>query len=129
MVIDSLRLGVKAPGLYYTIMKYNPQQELTQNELNCLDEKDFFEYLDSKAKYLKQFTRPLDTYHAKTFAALSNGGDLSTEELKTAKEIGKVGDEFRSKEISEAAQRLGGDPKYKDPEIKNIKTHRSQWFD
>ena len=40
-------------------MKYNPEQELTDKELNCLDEKDFFEYLDSKAQYLKQYTRPL----------------------------------------------------------------------
>ena len=111
------------------MVKYNPDAELTQNELNSLDEKDFFEYLDSKAKYLKQFTRPLDTYHTKTFAALSNGGELSTEELKKAKDIGKAGDEFRSKEIAEAAERLGGDPKYKDSGIKNIKTNRNQWFD
>jgi hypothetical protein len=110
-------------------MKYNPNQELTQNELNCLDEKDFFEYLDTKTQYLKQFTRPLDTYHAKTFAALSNGGNLSTDELKTAKEIGRIGDEQKWDEIQKAAERLGGDPKYKDPGIKNIKTHRSQWFD
>jgi hypothetical protein len=109
-------------------MKYNPNQELTQNELNCLDEKDFFEYLDTKTQYLKQFTRPLDTYHAKTFAALSNGGNLSTDELKTAKEIGRIGDEQKWDEIQKAAERLGGDPKYKDPGIKNIKTHRSQWF-
>lgn len=110
-------------------MKYNPEQELTPNELNCLDEKEFFEYLDSRAQYLKQFTRPLDTYHAKTFAALTNGGELSTEELRTAKEIGRIGDDAKYNAISEAAEKLGGDPKYKDEGIKNIKTHRSQWFD
>jgi hypothetical protein len=110
-------------------MIYNPNEELTQNELNCLDEKEFFEYIDSKAKYLKQFTRPLDTYHAKTFAALTNGGELSTQELKTAKEIGRIGDDAKYNAISEAAEKLGGDPKYKDEGIKNIKTHRSQWFD
>jgi len=110
-------------------MKYNPENELTQNELNCLNEKDFFEYLDSKAQYLKQFTRPLDTYHAKTFAALTNGGELSTQELKTAKEIGRVGDDAKYNAIAEAAEKLGGDPKYKDEGIKNVKTHRSQWFD
>lgn len=111
------------------MVKYNPDAELTQNELNALDEKDFFEYLDSKAKYLKQFTRPLDTYHAKTFAALANGGNLSSEELKTAKEIGRIGDEAKYSAIAEATEKLGGDPKFKDPEIKNVKTHRSQWFD
>ena len=110
-------------------MKYNPESELTPNELNSLDEKDFFEYIDSKAQYLIQFTRPLDTYHAKTFAALTNGGELSTQELKTAKEIGRVGDDAKYNAISEAAEKLGGDPKYKDEGIKNIKTHRSQWFD
>lgn len=110
-------------------MKYNPESELTQNELNCLNEKDFFEYLDSKTKYLKQFTRPLDTYHAKTFAALANGGELSTEELKTAKEIGRIGDDAKYNSIAEAAEKLGGDPKYKDEGIKNIKNNRNQWFD
>jgi|APGre2960657444_1045066.scaffolds.fasta_scaffold93480_2 hypothetical protein len=109
--------------------KYNPDAELTETELNALDEKDFFEYLDSKAKYLKQFTRPLDTYHAKTFAALANGGNLSTEELQTAKEIGRIGDEAKHNAIAEATEKLGGDPKYKDEGIKNVKTHRSQWFD
>ena len=110
-------------------MKYNPENELTEAEISKLDEDDFFEYIDSKAKYLKQFTRPLDTYHAKTFAALANGGELSTKELKTAKEIGREGDEAKWQEIQKMAEKLGGDPKYKDPGIKNVKTHRSQWFD
>ena len=111
------------------MVKYNPDAELTQNDLNALDEKDFFEYLDLKTTYLKQFTRPLDTYHAKTFAALANGGNLSSDELKTAKEIGRIGDDAKYNAISEATEKLGGDPKYKDDGIKNIKTHRSQWFD
>lgn len=109
-------------------MKYNPESELPDSELNCLNELDFFDYLDSKTKYLKQFTRPLDTYHAKTFAALANGGELSTDELKTAKEIGRIGDDIKHTEIAEAAKRLGGDPKFKDEGIKNIKTNRNQWF-
>lgn len=111
------------------MIQYNPESELTQNELNALDEKQFFEYLDSKTNYLKQFTRPLDTYHAKTFAALANGGNLSTEELKTAKEIGKIGDDAKYSAIAETTEKLGGDPKFKDKGIKNVKTHRSQWFD
>lgn len=111
------------------MIQYDPTKELTANELNALDEKEFFEYLDARAKHLKQFTRPLDTYHAKTFAALANGGNLSSDELKTAKEIGRIGDEAKYNAISEATERLGGDPKYKDKGIKNVKTHRSQWFD
>jgi hypothetical protein len=31
--------------------------------------------------------------------------------------------------IAEAVSNLGGDPKLKDPGIKNIKTNRNQWFD
>jgi hypothetical protein len=31
--------------------------------------------------------------------------------------------------IAEAVSSLGGDPKLKDPGIKNIKTNRNQWFD
>lgn len=107
-------------------MKYNPEQELTQNELNCLSEADFFEYLDTKAKYLKQFTRPLDTYHAKTFAALSNGGNLSTDELKTAKDIGRIGDEHKWNEIQKSAEKLGGNPLHNDEKLK-VKKHRNQW--
>ena len=68
---NSLWLGVKTPGLYYTIMKYNPQQELTQNELNCLDEADFFEYLDSKAEYLKTKSKPLSAHLVKNYAYMT----------------------------------------------------------
>lgn len=110
-------------------MTYNPNQELTPNELNELNEDEFFAYIDAKSKHLKQFTRPLDTYHAKTFAALANGGNLTTEELDTAKRIGKIGDEAKRDEIEKVAERLGGDPKLKDDGIKNIKTNRTQWFE
>lgn len=109
-------------------MKYDPQNELTDAELASLDENNFFEYLDSKAKYLKQFTRPLDTYHTKQFLAATKGGEVTEEELKRAKEIGKVGDEAKMEEIINAEVKLGGNPKFKDDTIK-VKTHRSQWFD
>jgi hypothetical protein len=68
---NSLWLGVKTPSHYYTIMKYNPQQELTQNELNCLDEADFFEYLDSKAEYLKTKSKPLSAHLVKNYAYMT----------------------------------------------------------
>ena len=32
------------------MITYNPNEELTTNELNALDEKDFFEYLDFASK-------------------------------------------------------------------------------
>lgn len=109
-------------------MKYDPMNELTDDDLVSLDENTFFEYLDSKAKYLKQFTQPLDTYHTKQFLAATKGGEVTAEELKRAKEIGKAGDEAKIDEIINAEIKLGGNPKFKDSTIK-VKTHRSQWFD
>ena len=113
-------------------MKFDPQNELTESELNELGEKDFdafLAYLDDKAAYLKQFTRPLGTYQTKNFAALTKGSELSDEELKRAKEIGKQGDDYRAEKIAEAAAKIGVDPKFTDEGIKNIKTNRKQWFD
>lgn len=108
-------------------MKYDPTNELTDDELVSLDENSFFEYLDAKAKYLKQFTQPLDTYHTKQFLAATKGGEVTAEELKMAKQIGKAGDEAKMEEIINAEIKLGGNPKFKDDTIK-VKTHRSQWF-
>jgi hypothetical protein len=110
-------------------MKYNPNNELTDEQLKGLSETEFFEYLDSKAAHLKQFTQPLGQYHTKQFASLTKGGELTTKELRRAKEIGKEGDDMRNKSIKEAAKDLGDDPKFRDKGIKNIKTNRSQWFD
>ena len=110
-------------------MIYNPNNELTDEQMNGLSEADFFQYLDTKAAYLKQFSAPIGQYHAKQFAALTKGEALTTEELKRAKELGKIGDDERANRIAEAAARKGGDPKYKDAGIKNVKTNRTQWFD
>lgn len=112
-------------------MKFDPQNELTEAQLNELGEKDFdafLLYLDDKAAYLKQFTRPLGTYQTKNFAALTKGSELTDDELKRAKEIGKQGDDYRAEKIAEAASKIGVDPKYTDEGIKNIKTNRKQWF-
>lgn len=110
-------------------MIYDPNNELTDTELSALSETEFFEYLDTKAKYLKQFTRPLGSYETKHFAAWTKGDSLSTDELKKAKELGKKGDIAYNESIRNAAEKLGGDPKFKDAGIKNIKTNRTQWFD
>jgi hypothetical protein len=111
------------------MITYNPNNELTDEQLEKLSEDDFFSYLDQKAAHLKQFTRPLGSYETKHFAAWTKGDSLTTEELKKAKEIGKIGDEEKARKIAEAASRKGGDPKFKDAGIKNIKTNRTQWFD
>ena len=110
-------------------MIYNPNNELTDEQMKELSEADFFEYLDTKAAYLKKFSAPIGLYHEKQFATLTKGEALTTEELKRAKELGKIGDDEKARRIAEAAARKGGDPKFKDAGIKNVKTNRTQWFD
>jgi hypothetical protein len=111
---------------------FNPENELTAEQLDELANENFdsfLQYLDEKAAYLKQFTRPLGTYQTKNFAALTKGTELTDTELKRAKEIGKQGDDYRAEKIAEAATKIGVDPKFTDEGIKNIKTNRKQWFD
>lgn len=114
-------------------MKYDPNNELTEEQMEALSQDEFFEYLDTKAEYLKQFTKPLSSYHTKRYASIAaaiSGKQLTHDEFKTATKIGK---ENEQKAADEIADRLGeyekNDPKYRDEGIKNIKTHRSQWFD
>ena len=116
-------------------MKYDPENELTEMELDELGKANFdafLAYLDEKAAYLKQFTRPLESYHTKRFVAASaamQGTHVTSEQLEAAKKIGRENFNKRMETESKASEKLGGDPKYKDPGIKNFKTHRSQWFD
>jgi hypothetical protein len=113
-------------------MKYNPNEELTDEQLKELSEDDFFEYIDSKAAHLKQFTRPLESYHTKRFAVVGaaiEGRYVTNNELESAKKIGRENFNARMEREANVSEQLGGDPKYKDAGIKNIKTHRSQWFD
>jgi hypothetical protein len=74
------------------MIHYDPTKELTANELNTLDEKDFFAYLDARAKHLKQFTKPLSEHHTKHYSAMGaaiSGNEFTEEHYKTAKEIAK----------------------------------------
>jgi hypothetical protein len=113
-------------------MKYNPENELTDEQVTALPEDQFFEYIDSKAAYLKQFTRPLESYHTKRFVGIGaaiEGREVSNKELEAAKKIGKDNFNKRMEREAKAAEQLGGDPKYRDLGIKHFKTNRSQWFD
>lgn len=90
-------------------MKYDPNNELTDEQMNKLSEDDFFEYLDSKAKYLSQFTKPLGEYHTKRFAVMNaamEGRHLTEEEYQTAKKIGKEGDMINQKRIVDKIKKL-----------------------
>ena len=76
-------------------MKYDHENPLNEAELEALGNENFdsfLAYLDSKAEYLKQFTKPLSSYHTKRFASLSSaqqGKSITEEELKKANDIGR----------------------------------------
>ena len=118
------------------MVKFDPNNELSDKELDTLAEKDFdmfLDYLDQKSEYLKQFTKPLSSYHTKRFASITaatQGKQLTDEELKRAGEIGKKNENEAFERIKERFDEMEKDnPKYKDEGIKNIKTNRKQWFD
>jgi len=100
--------------------------ELSEEELKSLSEDEFFAYLDRKAAYLKQFTVPLGEYHTKQFLSQTVGEELTTKQLKRAKEIGRVGDEARSENIRKAVEKL--DLKPVDLGVK-VKKRGGGWVD
>jgi hypothetical protein len=106
-------------------MKYNPKSPLSEDEVVKLSDDELFEYLDSKAKYLSQFAEPLDEYHTKQFASVSKKGErLTDEELKKAKEIGKIGNNIKADKISEAAKKM------KKPDLGvKVKKRGDGWID
>jgi len=108
-------------------MKYDPKNELTEEQMKVLSEDDFFSYLDAKAKYLKKSTIPLDEYHIKRFTAITRDGNITNSDMKRAKKLGKESDYIKAEKMQEAAKNI----KVKEPElyVKGHKTHRSQWFD
>ena len=116
-------------------MKYNPNNPLNEDELNKLGEADFdsfLDYLDSKAEYLKKFTKPLDTYHLKKFASLDandKGEALNDDDLKKLNKLGRQNEEIgfdkeKHHEMIKTKTHI-----LKSNGVKNVKTHRSQWFD
>jgi hypothetical protein len=125
-------MGIHSYGLfnYVDMVKYDPNNELTDEQMENLPEEEFFQYLDSKSEYLKQFTKPLGQYHTKRYAAQSaaaQGKRLTTEELKVAKEIGKEGDAINKQRIIDKMSEKGLEEPSKH--VKNVKTNRSQWFE
>ena len=100
--------------------------ELSEEELKSLSEDEFFAYLDAKAAHLKQFTVPLGEYHTKQFLSQTVGEELTTKQLKRAKEIGKVGDWERAENIRNAVKKL--DLKPVDLGVK-VKKRGGGWVD
>ena len=114
-------------------MIFDPMKPLSDAELDKLGKDDFdrfLEYLDSKAEYLKQYTKPLGRYHTKRFAALDavhQGKEVTKELLSKAAELGKVGELETQQRIIDKMEELGLEEP--DKKVKNVKTHRSQWFE
>ena len=51
---------------------YNPDKELSADDIKKLSEEDFMKYLDSKSAYLKQFAaKELPNYHKKMFRTMN----------------------------------------------------------
>ena len=113
-------------------MKYDHNNPLSDEELDKLGKDDFdgfLEYLDGKTEYMKQFTKPLSSYHTKRFASLSLAQQITDEELKKANEIGRKNeleaiDKIKNKEWKDKEHEM-----LKKTGVKNVKTDRSQWFD
>jgi restriction endonuclease Mrr len=116
-------------------MKYDPNNPLSDEELDKIAKEDFdkfLDYLDSKTEYLKSKTRPLNTYELKKFASMAaanEGRQITDKELEFAKKIGKKNevesfDKEQHKEWKEKEQDV-----LKKNGVKNVKTDRSQWFD
>ena len=113
-------------------MIYDPNNELTEDQLESLSEEEFFEYLDSKAEYLKKFTKPLDTYHLKQFNAADlgqRGEEVTMDDLKKIKKMGKENEMSTFNEEQSLEWKEKKHEMLKRAGVKNVKTHRSQWFD
>ena len=116
-------------------MKFDPENQLTEEELDKLGETDFdgfLEYLDGKSEYLKKFAKPLSSYHTKRFAALSaesTGKKITDDEYAKAEEIGKKNEQEAEERIGKKALKQQEKEMLKRNGVKNVKTNRSQWFD
>lgn len=88
-------------------MKYNPKSKLSSKEIDSLSDDELFEYLDGKAKHLKKFSAPLDTFHAKRFATMSKGKPLTDDEMRVAKEIGRIGDDYETERMVQILNKKG----------------------
>jgi hypothetical protein len=115
-------------------MIYDHNNPLTDEQLDKLGKDDFdgfLEYLDGKTAYMKQFTKPLSSYHTKRFAALDKamrGEKITEEELKKSENIGKKNEQ---QAFDNVQHKMWKEKEYEvlKKTVKNVKTDRSQWFD
>ena len=80
-------------------MIYDPNNELTDEQLTTLSEDEFFEYIDSKAEYLKQFSKPLPGYYLKRYAYTSakvEGREITDDDYENLIKMSKEYNEKRN---------------------------------
>ena len=78
----------------------------------------------------KMGSKPLGKYHCKRFAALDakmSGKEITTKLIKDAEKMGQIGDDIVQQRIIDKMNEKGWEEP--DKMVKNVKTHRSQWFD
>ena len=99
------------------MIQFDPQNELSDKELDALAEKnfdEFLDYLDQKAEYLKKFTKPLDPYHLKRYASMdkmeTKGEALTTEELKKLQKLGEQNTAKTDEEIEKDLEWMDTQP-------------------
>lgn len=104
--------------------------KLTDEELNNLSDDELFELLDSRSKELNEYTRPIGSYEAKRYTAISSiisDGEMDVEKVRKSEEIGCENDKAVKDKITEFM--LENDLEEPNKYVKNIKTNRYQWFD
>ena len=102
MDLDWFDYGLCSMGLVYSNLNYmymgityDPNNELSDKELDKLGKEDFdsfLEYLDSKSAHLRKNTKPLDEHHIKKFSAMdaqSRGESIDDTLIQKAKKIAK----------------------------------------
>ena len=102
----------------------------TDEELKNMSDDELFALLDKRSSDLNEFSRPLDRFHTKRYTVISQlttDGDLDDDKLEKAREIGKDNEKKIDENITECMLKNNLDEPNKY--VKNVKTHRSQWFD
>ena len=117
------------------MVKYDPNNELSEKELDEIAENnfdEFLDYLDQKSEYLKQFTKPLSSHHTKHFASMDaamKGEQLTKSEFESAAKIGKENEKKVVDEITKRNWKEEGKELLKKTGVKNVKSRRDEWFD
>lgn len=90
-------------------MIYDPNNELTEEQLSQLSEDEFFEYLDTKAEYLKGYSRPLPGHLLKKYAYIDAAvrGDKVTDEQH--ENLQKMAKEYKDEAVKRIVDKINKD--------------------